>query len=297
MLRRMLNSGKIIMAPGAFNALTAKIIENVGFEAVYVTGAGTSCSLLGMPDVGLITMSEMEMNARYISNAVDIPVICDADTGYGNAVNVMRTVKAFEKAGVAAIHIEDQVAPKRCGHLSGKILISIEEMVKKIKAAVKAREDKDFVIIARTDARGSMDGGVDEVVKRGKAYASAGADVIFPEAPMSIEEMKLFAEEIPAPLMANMVMGGVTPNMTAQELEKAGYSIVIFPMAALQVSVKAVTDLMEALKNEGTDKRFEDKMLPLKEIFDLVGLERIRSFERKYLPARGISARYKGLGL
>ncbi|MBI4187962.1 MAG: isocitrate lyase/PEP mutase family protein, partial [Chloroflexi bacterium] len=230
-LRKLLKTPGIIVAPGAHNAFTAKIIEQTGgFPAVYMTGSGTAMSLLGEPDVGLLTMTEMVTQARNIANAVSLPVIADADTGYGNAINVVRTVREYERTGVAGIHIEDQVTPKKCGHFEGKQVISLAEMVGKIRAAVDAREDPDFVLIARTDARAVL--GLDEAIGRAKAYVAAGADAIFVEAPQSLEELNIIARSIDAPLMVNMDEGTKTPLLTVRELEEMGYKIVIFPRSA-----------------------------------------------------------------
>ncbi|RLI77875.1 carboxyvinyl-carboxyphosphonate phosphorylmutase [Archaeoglobales archaeon] len=285
-LRKLLEIDKILVVPGAPNALTAILIEKTGFEAVYMSGAGTSYSMLGRPDIGLLTMSEMVMNARYIARATNIPVIADADTGYGNAINVMRTVEEFISAGVAAVHIEDQVSPKRCGHIEGKELISVEEMVGKIRAADRVRRetDPDFILIARTDARTAIGGSLDEVIKRAKKYIEAGADIIFPESPLSVDEMRILTKSIEAPLIANMVVGGKTPYLSANELQEIGYKIVIFPNSCLKYAMRAISDLLKELKVKGTDKDFIPKMYSLKETFDLLGYEEIKRFENEFLP-------------
>jgi len=225
-LRRLLSEPGIIVAPGAHNAFTAKIIEqNRGFQAVYMTGSGAAMSILGEPDVGLLTMTEMVTQARNIAKATSLPVIADADTGYGNAINVVRTVKEFEGAGVAAIHLEDQVTPKRCGHFEGKQVVSENEMIGKLKAAVDARYDPDFVIIARTDARAVL--GPEAAIQRANAYVEAGADVIFFEAPQSVEELETIVRHIDAPLLVNMDEGTQTPFLKFGQLEKMGFKIVI----------------------------------------------------------------------
>lgn len=276
-LRQLLEDSKILIAPGAHDALTARIIENVGFEAVYLTGYGQSASHLGQPDVGLMTMTEMLMRVRNISRAVSVPVICDGDTGFGNVVNVIRTVQEYERAGAAAIQLEDQVFPKKCGHMTGRQVVPVEEMVLKIKAAVAAREDKDFVIIARTDARTIM--GIEEAVERGKAYEKAGADVIFIESPESKEELEYIASSFKVPVLANMVEGGRTPLLSAEELEKLGFSLVIYPTASVYITAAAVKRLMEHIMREGTTKGLIGDMISFEDFNDLMGLPRIRKIE------------------
>jgi methylisocitrate lyase len=280
LLRQLLGRSGILVAPGAYNALVAKIIEEAGFDLVYVSGSATASALLGVPDVGLLTMQEMAANAKCIANAVGIPVISDADTGYGNAINMMRTVKEFEKAGVAGIQIEDQTFPKRCGHMEGKGVISSDEMVGKIKAAIEARDDPDFVLIARTDARAVH--GLEEAVRRSNAYKMAGADVIFPEALQSVEELKLVARSVRAPLLANMTEWGKTPLLTAGELEEMGYKIVIFPVTALRVAQRATKALMAKLRQTGTQRHLLGEMETREELDRLVGLPEIRELEKKY---------------
>ena len=281
-LRNLLQKPGIIVAPGAHTALAAKIIEQTGgFQAVYMTGAGVTMSLIGEPDLGLLTMTEMVTQARNMASAVSLPVIADADTGYGNAINVMRTVREYEKAGVAAIHIEDQTTPKRCGHFEGKQVISRSEMVGKIKAAVDAREDPDFVLIARIDARAVL--GLDEAIKRAQAYHEAGADVIFVEAPESMEELEVIAKSIDAPLFVNMVEGGKTPFLTTRELEKMGFKIVIFPNSASRAAAKTIQELMQVLKETGTTKGFIDRIATFEGRNQVTGLARYKELEKKYL--------------
>jgi methylisocitrate lyase len=281
-LRQLLSKKQILIAPGAHDALTAKIIAKVGFEAVYLTGYGQAASHLGMADVGLLTMTEMVDRVRNFVHAVDIPVIADGDTGFGNAVTVMRTVRMYEEAGAAAIQLEDQVAPKKCGHMTGRQVITVEEMVGKIKAAVAVRKDPDFVILARTDARTTQ--GIDEAIRRGKAYEEAGADVLFIESPESIEEMKMITSSFKVPVLANMVEGGRTPLLSTNELEKIGYNLVIFPTASTYVTAQAMLNLMKELKEKGTTKDSIDKMIPFSEFNDLIGLTQIRQLENEYLP-------------
>jgi len=287
-LRKLLARDKILVAPGAHDVLTAKIIEKEGFEAVYMTGYGTSASVLGQPDVGLLTMTEMAQRASNIAEAITVPLIADGDTGYGNAVNVARTVREYEKAGVACIQLEDQVAPKKCGHMMGRQVISAEEMVGKIKAACDARRDPDFMIMARTDARTNH--GIEAALERGKMYEEAGADIIFIESPESIEEMKMITKSFKVPVLANMLEHGRTPLLSAKELEEIGYDLVIFCVASTYVAAKAVTDLMRALKKEGTTKNYLDKMITFEDFNKLIGLPEIRKMEQKYATGRDVEA-------
>lgn len=284
-LRELLSRDGILVVPGAYDALTARMIEKVGFDAVYMTGAGTVNSLTALPDNGLITLTEMAMNARYIAEATSVPVISDADTGYGNAVNVMRTVWEFERAGVAGIHIEDQVAPKRCGHLEGKEVVSTEEMIGKIRAARAARNDPDFVIIARVDARAVL--GFDEAVRRGRAYLEAGADVIFPEALESEDEFREYAKGVKAPLFANMTEFGKSPYLSTNQFEEMGYKIVIFPVTALRMALKAVWEYLTILKEKGTQKGLVDRMFTRKELYELIDYDSFYRYERDFVSLAG----------
>lgn len=281
LLRKLLNDKEILVAPGAHDALTARIIEKCGFKAVYMTGYGQSASYLGTPDIGLMNMSEMIDRAHKTANAVEIPVIADGDTGFGNAVTVMRTVQEYEAAGVAAIQLEDQVAPKRCGHMLGRKVIGMEEMVGKIEAAAAARRDDDFVIVARTDARTNH--GIDEAIRRAKAYEDAGADVIFVESVENIDEMRRVHEAISKPTLANMVEGGRTVLLSNKELEAIGYKLVIYPTASTYVTSKAMFDLMNSLKETGTTAGYMDHMITFTEFNDLIGLSSYREKEEKYV--------------
>ena len=281
LLRKILQDPEILIAPGAHNAFTAKIIEQAGFKAVYLTGSGAAMDLLGLPDLGFLTMSEMVAHARNIVQATSLPVIADADTGYGNALNVMRTVREYEGAGVAGLHIEDQVAPKRCGHFSGKEVISREEMIGKIKAALDSRRDQNLVVIARTDARAVM--GLQEAIERGVAYAEAGADMIFVDAPESAEELSLIARSIPAPLMANLSEGGKTPLLSAQELQDMGYKLVIYPRSAAGAAAKAIQELMAVLKRDGTTEKYLDRIISFEGRNQITGLAYYRELDKKYL--------------
>jgi methylisocitrate lyase len=279
-LRRRLEDKAILMAPGAYDSLTAVLCERAGFEALYLTGAGVSYSTLGKSDIGLVTMSEMASRAAYICEAVSIPVIADGDNGYGNAINVMRTVREYERAGVSAIQLEDQAFPKRCGHLANKSLISTAEMVAKIHAAVDARQDENFLIIARTDARATD--GLDAAIERALRYEEAGADVIFVEAPESEPEMRRITQSLHKPLMANMVEGGKTPILSAEQLEEIGYALVIFPNSVTRVIAKAAGDFYQALKQAGVTTPHYDRMLQFNELNQILGIEKFREMERKY---------------
>lgn len=279
-LRQLLSSRKIVVAPGAFNALSAKIIEQAGFPAVYMTGYGASADLLGAPDYGLLTQTEMAYHAARLAQAVNVPLIADGDTGYGNAINVRRTIREYERAGVAAIHLEDQVMPKRCGHMEGKQVIDAREWVKKIEAAVDTRTDPDFVVIARTDARAVYD--LDEAISRAKMAVKAGADLIFVEAPQSIDELKKVRDSIDAPIMANMIEHGKTPLLSVDELQELGYNLVIYPLASLYVAAYAIREAMAELKKTGTTAGLMDKMLAFHEFNQLVGLKEFQELEKKY---------------
>lgn len=274
-LRQRLAQGTVVL-PGAFNAITAMLVEQAGFEAVYISGAGLANNV-GFPDVGLLTLTEVAQFARYIANAVSIPAICDADTGFGEAVNVGRAVREFERAGVAGIHIEDQEFPKKCGHLGGKRLIETEAMVEKIQAALAARTDPDFLLIARTDARGVT--GMSDAIARAQRYVEVGVDAIFPEAMQSAEEFATFVREVTPAfavksaiplLLANMTEFGKSPYLTVQQFEEMGYRLVIFPMTNFRVMLKAVQDALRQLKREGTQQGFLDRMMTRKELYELL---------------------------
>jgi methylisocitrate lyase len=265
---RELISRAAIMMPGVPNASMARQVEQAGFDAVYVSGAGLANSTAGMPDIGLLSMEEVVRLAGYIANAVKIPTIVDADTGFGGAENAARTIRELEAAGLAGCHIEDQEFPKRCGHLAGKTIVDLEEMVAKIKAAVNARRNPDFMIIARTDARAVEN--FDRAVERGSEYLAAGADAIFPEALQSRDEFRDFAAEIKLPLMANMTEFGKSPLLSFQELSDLGYRMVIFPQSAFRVSMKASEEFLRALKKSGAQKDWLDKMQTREELYQLL---------------------------
>lgn len=280
-LRQLLTDEKLLIAPGAYDVLSAKVIQMAGFDAVYMTGYGTSASILGQPDVGLLTMNEMVEHARNIAQAVDIPVLADGDTGYGNPLNVRRTVNAYERAGVCAIQLEDQVFPKRCGHMLGRKVIAMEEMVQKIKAATDVRQDEDFVIIARTDARTNY--GLEEALRRGQAYRDAGADVIFIESPEGVEELKAINEAFPGTsTLANVVEGGRTPMLPAEELETLGFALAIYPIGPLYAATKAVKDYLAELKAAGTAMDWIDHMISFEDFNQLIGLPEYNRLEERY---------------
>ncbi|MDR3529274.1 MAG: oxaloacetate decarboxylase [Rhodopila sp.] len=279
-LRALLNAPGIIRAPGAYDAWSAKCIAEAGFPAVYMTGYGVAASLLGRPDIGFASMTEMVAVARNMAVAVDVPVIADADNGYGGIHNVMRTICEYEAAGVAAAQLEDQVLPKRCGHMEGKELITKAEMVAKVRAAVAARKNPDFVIIARTDARAV--GGFDEALDRVEAYVEAGADVIFFEAPQSVEEMRGVATRVKKPLLANMVEKGKTPVLTGKELEALGYKIVIYPVTALYAASKALRTTLKDLRSYDSPIPLLPQMLTFPEFNEAIGLDSYRSLEKSF---------------
>ncbi len=266
-LRKLIAQGAVAM-PGVPNAALARQVERAGFSAVYISGAGLANATAGVPDIGLLGLTEVAQLAGYIAWAINIPAIVDADTGFGGAENVARTIHELERAGLAGCHLEDQEFPKRCGHLAGKTLVSAEEMSDKIKAAVAARSDPDFFIIARTDGRGVED--FAQAVKRAQIYLEAGADAIFPEALQSAEEFKTFAREIKAPLLANMTEFGKSPLLHFDELAEFGYRMVIFPMSAFRVAMKASEQFLRALRKQGTQTEWLDKMQTRQELYALL---------------------------
>jgi carboxyvinyl-carboxyphosphonate phosphorylmutase len=281
-LRELLNSGQTIVAPGAFDPLAARLVEEAGFAAVYMTGFGTSAALLGRPDVGLLTMTEMADSAGRIAACVDIPLIADADTGYGNPLNVIRTVGAYEAAGVAGLHIEDQVAPKKCGHMEGKLIIGADEMAQKVKAAVDARTDPDFVIIARTDARAVE--GLDRALDRARRYRDAGADVLFIEALVSEAEIEAAAAAFPdVPLLFNWAEGGKTPPVSLDRLTELGYRIVIFPIGTLLAATAAMRRILKEIATAGTPASLLGELPTFGEFTDFIGLPEVREIEQRYI--------------
>lgn len=268
-----------IAVPGVFNALVARLAERQGFAAIYLSGAALSASA-ALPDVGLLTLTEFVDQARSICQATRLPLLCDADTGFGEALNVERTVRLFESAGVAGIHLEDQQLPKRCGHLSGKQLVEPEMMAAKLRAATAARSDPDFVIMARTDARGVA--GFDEAVRRARLYLAAGADAIFPEALESADEFAAFAKAINAPLLANMTEFGKSPNLDFAALSGMGYRMVLYPVTTLRAALRAAQQTLAAIKDKGHQRDLLPQMLTRAELYDLLGYSGYEERDKKY---------------
>jgi methylisocitrate lyase len=277
-IKDLMKDGIVVM-PGAFNAISARLVEKAGFNALYISGAGLANGVAAMPDIGLLTMTEVLTQSKYIIDAVDIPCIIDGDTGFGEAINVMMMIKEMESLGAGGVHIEDQEMPKKCGHLAGKRLVSPEAMAVKIAAAVEARTDPDFLIVARTDARAVE--GIDGAIKRANVYLEAGADAIFPEALESKEEFILFRKEINAPLLANMTEFGKSPYLSAKEFEDMGYNMVIFPLTAFRVMLKSVADALSKLKAEGTQKTFIEEMMTRKELYEIIGYQDYEIIDKK----------------
>ena len=285
-LRELLAGPDLIVAPGAYDALSARLIAQAGFPAVYMTGFGTAASVLGQPDVGLLTMSEMVSRAAAIAAVIasvagDLPLIADADTGYGNPINVRRTIHEYERAGVAGLHIEDQVWPKKCGHMEGKQVIPMDEMVQKVRAAVDARQDPDFVIIARTDANAVH--GLEDAIRRGKAYHEAGADVIFIEDPRSMTELRSIAQAFPGvPLLFNWAESGKTPPLPLEEIRALGFKLVIFPVSLLFAATYSMLGLLEVLKQGQTPASFASQMVTFSQFTEHIGLPDIQALEKRY---------------
>lgn len=280
LLRKYILEDTILVMPGAHDALTAKIVEQAGFKALTIGGYAASASILGKPDLSFLTLTEMVDCVHRIVDVVDIPVFTDGDTGHGGVLNVQRTVREIERTGAAGMFIEDQVFPKRCGHMADKQVIEKEEMLAKIKAAVDARVDDDFIIMARTDALAVN--GLEDAIERGNLFAQAGADLIFVEAPTTTQQMKQITSQINAPLLANNIEGGKSPLLSANELEKIGYNTVVFPVSATYSIAKVIGDLMAELSATGTTAGFRDQMISFNEFNDLMDLDHLRSLERKY---------------
>lgn len=279
-LRRLLTSGKLLVAPGVFDGLSALIAERAGFGALYVSGGAISRSM-GFPDAGLVTATEMLKRVEEIRAVTTVPLIVDADTGYGNAINVIRTVEALERAGAAALHLEDQVDPKRCGHYDDKEIVSVAEMVGKIRAALAARSDPDLMIIARTDARAVVD--LDEAIRRANRYAEAGADMIFVEAPQSEEEIERISREVHAPLLINMFQGGKTPLVPAERLEQMGYRVMIVPSDLQRAAIHAMQEAARALKEHGHTASIADRLVTFQEREAVVGTAHVQELQRRYM--------------
>ena len=299
-LRALLKEPAPLILPGCFNAMSARILEHAGFPALYMSGYGTSLNLLGLPDAGLITLTEMALNAKLIASAVRAPLIADADTGFGNAINVVRTVEEYIRAGVAGMHLEDQVAPKRCGHVAGREVIAREEAVLKIRAACQTRDalDPDFVIIARTDARGAHGGSMEEAITRANAFLDAGADLAFVEGPKDKEEVAHICQAVKGPVFYNMT--GISPRFTAEEMAAIGIRACILPGAAMRATIMAIHDFATTLRAEGPmaeaayDARF--KQHPMGNLHGFAGFDRIREMEAEFLPAEASEKYQGGLG-
>jgi 2-methylisocitrate lyase-like PEP mutase family enzyme len=280
-LRKRFEAGEMVLAPGCYDALGARLVEEAGFSAAYMTGFGSAASRLGRPDIGLMTLPEMVDNARRIAQAVDIPVVADADTGYGNSINVIRTVGEYEAAGVAAIHLEDQVMPKKCGHMSGKQVVGAGEMAAKISAAVAARRSPDFLIIARTDARAVE--GLDAALARARIYREAGADALFVEAPQTEAEIEAVARAFPdVPLLFNYAEGGKTPPVGYGRLRELGFSLVIFPITLLLVATGAMRTALSRIKADGTPIELLPSLLGFDEFLEFIGLPEIEELEQRF---------------
>jgi len=274
------DKSKPLVFPGVYDAITARIAQKAGFEAMFQTGYGTSATLLGMPDYGFIGSTETVENARRICKAVSVPVIVDADTGYGNPLSVWKIVNELESVGASGIFLEDQKWPKRCGHMSGKEVIAKEEYAEKLRAALDARKSKDFVIVARTDARASE--GLDAAIKRGLLYKEIGADAIFIEAPKSVEEMKKIGKAIKAPLVANMIEGGATPLLSSQNLHKMGFNLILYPLSVLYANTFATLQILKELKKNGTTSKLKNNLVNFDQFNEIVELSKFKKMEHKY---------------
>jgi 2-methylisocitrate lyase-like PEP mutase family enzyme len=284
-LKQLLTRNRLLVAPGCFDGLSARLVQEAGFEAAYLSGGAVARSM-GIPDIGLVTMSESIERAAQVVSVINIPIIADADTGYGNAVNLVRTVREFERAGVAAIHIEDQITPKRCGHLDGKEVISLDEMTQKLQAAMAARNDPDFCIIARTDARGVN--GFDDAIKRGQAFAKLGVDAIFVEAPQSEEELGEIPKRIPnVPLLVNVFKGGKTPMLPVERLEKMGYRIAIYPSETQRAAIFAMRTALSTLKSKGTTESIDAALTTFKDRDKVVDLDGWQKVEKEFMAVDG----------
>lgn len=280
-LRKLLyDDSKPLVVPGVYDAIGARIAQKVGFEAMFQTGYGTSATLLGMPDYGFIGATETVENARRICSAVSVPVIVDADTGYGNPLSVWKIVKELESAGASGIFLEDQKWPKRCGHMTGKEVVPEEEYAEKLRAALDARKSKDFMIVARTDARATE--GLDVAIERGLQYKKIGADAIFVEAPKSFAEMKKIGKSIDAPLVANMIEGGATPLLSAKMLHKIGFKLILYPLSILYANTFASMQILRELRKSGTTSRLKKNLIAFDQFNDIVDLPKYRKMENKY---------------
>jgi len=285
-LAASIQKGEFVTAPGIYDMISAKVADQMPFNALYMTGYGVAASHLGVPDAGIASFADVVSRVRMIANGTDSPLICDADTGFGGLLNVHHTVKGYEDAGCSAIQMEDQESPKKCGHTPGRQVVAIEDMVEKIQVAVEARNDPNFLIIARTDSRTGL--GLDEAIKRGHAFADAGADVIFIESPESVEELKIVGSAFDKPILANMADGGKTPILPADQLQEMGFSIAIFPGLGMLVAAAALESAYRSLLKDGTSAAIDTPMIGLTDMHKLMGFEEVWEFERKW--ARGEAA-------
>jgi carboxyvinyl-carboxyphosphonate phosphorylmutase len=279
-VHQLLDKERTLIFPGVYDALGAKLVERAGFPLTFISGYSVAATQLGLPDFGYLTQTEMVTTAKRVCGSVSIPIIIDADTGYGNALNVIRTVNELIDAGAAGFFLEDQVWPKRCGHMKGKRVIPVEEQIQKIRAAVDARRGRDFFIVARTDARQVT--GLEDAIRRCKKYKEAGADALFVEAPRSQEELATIAKELPAPLVANMLEGGVTPLLTKDELDTVGFQLIVCPLTALYASAKAMQDFFGLIKTAGTTRGALDRLLPFQQFHDIIGLDAYYKLDEQY---------------
>jgi 2,3-dimethylmalate lyase len=280
LLAKRIRAGEFITAPGVFDMISARIADSMGFPAVYMTGSGVVASGLGLPDAGIATYTEMVAHAARIADGISTPLIADADTGYGGALNVRHTVRGYEKAGVSAIQIEDQAFPKKCGHVDGQKLVPLEEMLTRIKVAQDCRDSDDFLIIARTDARKAV--GRDEAMRRCEAFAEVGADILFYEAPADVDEMRDIGRNFDLPLMANMVEGGATPVLTPDQLAGIGYQVAIFPASGFLAVTQALTNVYQSLQDQGAATATGTQLYDFKDFTKLMGFEEIMEFEARY---------------
>jgi 2,3-dimethylmalate lyase len=280
-IREVLKEKGVLVMPGVYDCLSAKIASRAGFDVIFITGYSVSATHLGEPDFGLLTQTDLLSASQRICSVIDLPVIVDADTGYGNAINTIRTVKELIRGGAAGMFLEDQIWPKRCGHMKGKQVIPLEEYLKKLKAAVEARGNKeDFFIVARTDSRQAI--GLEEAIRRGQAFKDAGADAVFIEAPLTKEEMREIGRKVPGPLVANMIERGVTPLMGPEELKDLGFGLIVWPLGALYASARALQEVYGTLKRAGTTREIIDRLISFEEFHDIIGLEEKYALDAKY---------------
>lgn len=279
-IRDALKEKGVLVMPGVYDCLSAKIASRAGFEVIFITGYSVSATFLGEPDFGVLTQTELLSASQRVCSVTDLPVIVDADTGYGNAVNVIRTVRELIRGGAAGMFLEDQIWPKRCGHMKGKQVVPLEEYLKKLKAAVEAKRKDDFFIVARTDARQAV--GLDDAIARGRAFKEAGADAVFIEAPLNKDEMREIGRNVPGPLVANMIERGVTPLMGPEELRDLGFQLIVWPLGPLYAAARALQDVYSTLRHTGTTRDMMDRLISFEEFHDIIGLEEKYALDAKY---------------